>query len=306
MILRTNDTSGRVPAPWLSVALVVLFATGCEPHRNVHSPTLPVSQDPIPPRACPEGMVQVPPGLLRMGSDNGFAPERPVHDVSMPGFCINRTEVTVGAHSACVRRGLCSAAHTTTSWAAPEGREFVGQFCNGDRSDRQAHPVNCVDWEQADVYCRAVGGRLPTEEEWEYAARGSDGRTYPWGDGMPGPTLLNACGIECSLFTPTGKSTTQQRLFEADDGSASTAPVASYPAGTNAFGLHDMAGNVSEWTASWISSNYSVPRQEKFRVHRGGAWDATDARGVTTTARPSFVPRWYTYTVGLRCVANVP
>lgn len=74
----------------------------------------------------------------------------------------------------------------------------TGTFCNWNVKERDQHPINCVDWGQADTYCKWIEGRLPTEAEWEYAARGAQGRKYPWGNGPgPDPTLLNACGSEC-------------------------------------------------------------------------------------------------------------
>ena len=107
------------------------------------------------------------------------------------------TEVTVAIYDACVRAGSCTRA----------GGPDLDPFCNEGKPERANHPINCVDWNQAMTYCNYIGARLPTEPEWEYAARGSDGRKYPWGNTPPNAHLLNACGDECvsyaaSLPTP--------------------------------------------------------------------------------------------------------
>jgi hypothetical protein len=119
------------------------------------------------------GMVSIPAGSFMMGSDDGYANEKPVHRVSVAGFAMDVTEVTTAAYTACVRAGRCSAAGTD-------------ELCNYGHSDKNNHPINCVDWDQATAYCGSVGKRLPTEEEWEYAARGTDGRKYSWGNEEPG------------------------------------------------------------------------------------------------------------------------
>jgi len=135
--------------------------------------------------ACPTGMALVPGGTYRMGSEAGDSDEQPVHEVEVARFCLDLTEVTVSDYAGCVSSGKCMPANT-------------GGSCNAGVAGRENHPINCVDWNQADAYCQAQGLRLPTEEEWEYAAKGGDeDRRYPWGAAPPGPTLLNACGSEC-------------------------------------------------------------------------------------------------------------
>src|SRR5262249_12710325 len=138
---------------------------------------------------------------------------------------------------------------------APAHRE-ISPYCN--RADRGDHPVNCVDWNQAATYCRSSGRRLPTEAEWEYAARGSDGRLYPWGNEPPDARRLNACGRECVAF---GKRLGREfrAMYDGDDGWETTSPVGSFPAGASPFGALDMAGNVWEWTADWGGSYAGVP-----------------------------------------------
>jgi formylglycine-generating enzyme required for sulfatase activity len=137
---------------------------------------------------CPSDMVHVPGGRFSMGSPGvGGDDEHPQHQVTLAGYCIDRIEVTVVAYTRCVASGKCTAAQEPA-------KAGFDSLCNGTRADRQEHPVNCVDWNQATAYCGWVKKRLPSEAEWEYAARGGDGRMYPWGNDAPSAKRLNACG----------------------------------------------------------------------------------------------------------------
>jgi formylglycine-generating enzyme required for sulfatase activity len=131
-------------------------------------------------------MVAIPDGTFAMGSDSKDANEneRPVHPVTVKGFRLDRTEVTVGAYAQCVRAGVCSEPD-----AYQDERGNYRIFCNWKHpQNRSAHPINCVDFQQAKAFCAWAGKRLPSEEEWECAARaGSEGRTYPWGNDKPDP-----------------------------------------------------------------------------------------------------------------------
>lgn len=167
--------------------------------------------------SCPEGMVRIPRGAVLMGSRDDVGDdvgnEHPQHEVVMQPYCIDKTEVMVKAYAACVAAGACS---TTTA-----------ESCH--REARLAHPVNCVDWEQAKAYCKWAGKRLPTEAEWEYAARGNDDRTYPWGEDEPTQAnVANAANVAVGR----------------------TLPVGSFPKGASPFGVLDMVGNGLAWTAS--------------------------------------------------------
>jgi formylglycine-generating enzyme required for sulfatase activity len=264
---------------------------------------------------CPAGMVHVPAGSFEMGSPDGTGRpnERPQHTVTLSAFCIDRTEVTVAAYAACVAKGTCAPAPTTTH----DLRDAVkyaqyDQFCNGDRSDRQDHPINCIDWNQAKAYCVGVGKRLPTEAEWEYAARGKDQPTYPWGDDPPQPRRLNACGTECVAMAarlqldPAFHWTS---LFDGDDGWESTAPVGSYPDGASTFGVLDMAGNVWEWTADGYGlygsdavTNPVGPSDRPTRVFRGGGWYVDGANAVRGAVRFNQGPTYRRDDLGVRCV----
>jgi len=256
--------------------------------------------------SCPSGMVEIPSGSYLMGADDGDADERPTHQVTVAGFCMDRTEVTVAMYEECVSRSLCSPAWKTADWPGidEEDQKLDSQFCTGGRPELGDHPINCVDWSQADTYCRAVGKRLPTEEEWEYAARGTDGRTYPWGNEAPGANLLNALGDECvamgeRLGRPGWKS-----MFNGSDGWESTAPVGSYPAGASPFGVLDMAGNVWELTSSGHSQDYLSERDDEAHVIRGGGWGYGDPSFVRTANRGTNPPAYRGADIGFRCATG--
>jgi formylglycine-generating enzyme required for sulfatase activity len=256
---------------------------------------------------CSAGMAEIPAGAFQMGSTLGGTELLP-HAVTMSAFCMDGSEVTVAAYSACVRKGSCTPASAevggpgTTPWDKQHG----SQHCNADRGDRQSHPVNCVEWSQADAYCRAIGARLPTEEEWEYAARGTDGRPYPWGEVPPEALLLNACGTECvELWERNGKA--RGSMYDEDDGWEATAPVGAHPAGASPFGLVDLAGNVWEWTASSpTADDPKPPSGEEARILRGGSWSINNPTGVRASARGFHVITSRSNGVGFRCAKSLP
>ncbi len=298
-------------------ALVVVGGLGAalwprKPHQETTPPPVPPPTatttpsplpppPPVPPSPCPEDMVLVPAGTFTMGSQNGQgdADEHPAHKVTLSAFCMDKTEVTVAAYRKCAteeRDGAkCATAPTTVQWSGADVKLW-SQFCNGDKTEKDAHPVNCVDWSQADAYCKWAGKSLPTEAQWEYAARGPGGKKYPWGDDKPGPKLLNACGTECrAMGARLGKSWAV--MYEGDDGAEATAPVGKYPDGASPFGVLDMAGNVWEWVADWygpyMGSQAPVvdpkgpdkPVEKDRRVARGGGWSDNDASWVRAASR---------------------
>jgi formylglycine-generating enzyme required for sulfatase activity len=255
-------------------------------------------------------MVRVPAGTFRMGSlvGVGDADEHPQHEVTLSAYCIDRTEVTVKAYAACVAAKGCSAAPLTVSWSwvSAEDVKRYSRFCN--REDRPDHPINCVDWNQAAGYCTWAGKRLPTEAEWEYAARGTDGRAYPWGNEAPSATRLNACGSECVAMARRHLNLDWKKVYDASDGWETTAPVGSFPEGVSPFGVLDMAGNVWEWTADWYgaypaaaATNPRGATSGAGRALRGGAWDSEDAGHVRAADRDRDGASHRSVDVGFRC-----
>lgn len=244
------------------------------------------------------GMVNIPEGTFAMGSDSpdGSDNERPVHSVTVKAFQLDRTEVTVAAYAACFTAGACSEADAF--------RNQIGDhhiFCNWKHAeDRLSHPINCIDFNQAAAFCAWAGKRLPTEEEWEYAARGGEVRTYPWGNEKPDETRLNGCGTGCPENLVAKRFPGLQPLYAADDGWPETAPVGSFPAGASKDGVLDMAGNVWEWTAS-LFALYDGSNVETRRVLRGGSWGGGDARTERTTNRFRLGPQAKAQFLGVRC-----
>ncbi|HZF54067.1 MAG TPA: SUMF1/EgtB/PvdO family nonheme iron enzyme [Polyangiaceae bacterium] len=257
--------------------------------------------------ACPPDMVFIRGGAFLMGSNEGKEDERPVHRVEVRPFCLDRTEVTMRAYTACVVEGACSSAEATVTWSgiSPEVRALESSFCLAYISDRVDHPINCIDWNQADKYCRARKKRLPAEDEWELAARGgSDQRRYPWGDAPPGPALANLCGSECREgMKKLGREIPGSGL--GDDGFFQTAPVGHFAKGASKEGLVDMTGNVAEWTSSPHCPYPSHTCSNPARVFRGGGWMTFLAPGFTPTARLQSLPSHRFADVGFRCASPV-
>ena len=252
--------------------------------------------EPAPPPApkVPEGMVKVPAGPFFMGCNEKVDSEcdndeKPGRTVDLPTFFIDRTEVTVNAYAACVRARRCSDHHLG-------GYEFPGQdfmeskYCNWKQPGRGEHPINCVNWNQAEQYCAWKGHRLPTEPEWEKAARGTDGRKYAWGNAGYRQTKY------ANIADETAKRTFSYLTIAEgyDDGFVQTAPVESFPRGESPYGALDMMGNVWEWTSDWYSS------EPKSRVSRGGSWDFVPAF-ARASARAGYSPSNRGYGLGFRC-----
>jgi len=251
------------------------------------------------PKSNSISMAEIAGGTFAMGSDAADANEneKPVHMVTVAAFRLDRTEVTVGAYGECVRAGRCSEPEPYT---AERGNYRV--FCNWHHpEDRASHPVNCVDFGQATSFCTWAGKRLPTEEEWEYAARaGAEGRKFPWGNDEPNETRLNACGDECPKNLIAQRFPGGKPMYSANDGWPETAPVGSFPAGASKHGVLDLAGNVWEWTSS-LYATYDGSRTEPKRVLRGGSWGGGDAHTERTTNRFRLDPSSRAQFLGFRC-----
>ena len=258
-------------------------------------------------------MVAVPGGAFYMGDDEGTKLERPTHHVRLDPFCIDRFEVTVSAYKSCSDMGECKRGATTNEWDGIDERKHAtfDPLCNvRDPAGHGQHPINCVDWAAARYFCRSEGARLPTEAEWEFAARGPDGRRYPWGDEPPSATLLNACGTECVAWGKV-QGEEERAMFAADDGWATTAPVGSFPAGASPYGLQDVVGNVWEWVDDWFApydggdqKNPEGPATGTEKVIRGGAWNGADPSWVRPTFRYRDAPGKRSYGIGFRCARS--
>lgn len=224
-------------------------------------------------------------GAFSMGSVSGMPNERPVRRMSVADFELSVTEVTVAQYRRCVEIGVCT-------------EPGPGRDCNWNREGVDDHPINCVDYEQATAFAKWAGGRLPTEVEWEYAAKsGGQDSAYPWGN----------------------DSATCQRAIMDDPasgsgcGKGSTLPVCSKPAGNSVQGLCDMAGNVREWT----SSEYVPPPTESTSgfdgygdttvkmVVRGGSW-FNGPKFVRASSRGGVLPTERSVYTGFRVARDAP
>lgn len=222
------------------------------------------------------------PGMV--GFTGGAWPSGLGARVSVDRYCLDETEVTVGAYAACVSSRACSAPRDGVQVGGNGGRTraratpAAAGSCNGLRPERAAHPVNCVSSEQASAYCRWAHKRLPTEHEWEWAARGAErGTLYPWGDADPSGQL-------CWAGRPRAP------------GDLGTCPVGSHPDGDSPEGVKDLAGNVWEWTSSPGSSSDE-------RVVRGGGMLTSDPLRVSATLRTFAPASAYGPGVGFRCAS---
>jgi iron(II)-dependent oxidoreductase len=204
---------------------------------------------------------------LEPGEGEGPAPE---WVYSAPaGIDLTRTEVTVAQYRACVGAGKCTQPRSKTD----------NKYCNWDQPDRDDHPVNCVDWDQATAFCEWAGGRLPAEDELEAEASNKGKRDTPW-DGEK---------VDCGHAVWGGTGPEQRGC-----GRDSTWPVCSKPRGNSVSGLCDMLGNVWEWTSSWWDG------EKKTHVVRGASFDSFDGADYCASPRSYSDPRWE-YLVGFRC-----
>jgi len=295
----------------LLVALVLVLA-GCGPApaptaaTAARTPRPTAKESPVPSACTAVGqtrvraadgmeMVCVPEAEFLMGSSDADPDagddEKPQHTVYLDGYWIDRTEVTNAQYRKCVEAGACQAP-TTCDWGEPT---------YGDTS-KANHPVVCVDWYRAQAYCAWAGGQLPTEAQWEKAARGVEGRIYPWGN-----------AFDCARGNFDDETQIDSYVVPGGagcDGYDGTAPVGSFPSGASPYGALDMAGNVWEWLADWYDSGYyaqspsrnpSGPASGDIKVLRGGSWLYV-VWYARAAARDSGAPDHRYDVVGFRCV----
>ena len=244
-------------------------------------------------------MVYVPAGNFLMGSPEGVgdADENPQHTVYLDAYWIDETEVTNSMYQKCVSTGFCTEPSDKSSYTRPS------YYGNPDYAN---YPVIYVNWNQAAQYCSWAKRRLPTEAQWEKAARGENGLIYPWGNESPTGNLVNFADASSNLSFADNS---------INDGFADTSPVGSFPQGASPYGALNMAGNVWEWVADFYSDSYYFessnggssiisnpfgPGSGDQYVFRGGSWYST-IRLLRTANRNWDIPTQVFHNLGFRC-----
>lgn len=220
---------------------------------------------PAPPPPPTAGkMLAVPAGSAMLGCNEAVdkeceEDEKPGGEVKLAAFEIDETEVTVAQYRACVEAKGCSAEGLDMPSSGEKDEPDLTWTCNWGKADRDQHPINCISWEAAVAYCAWANKRLPTAQEWERAARGTDGRKFPWGNDPVKPKAQANLSDKTLLESAPGR----WGLKEYDDGFIATAPVGSFPDGDSPVGAKDMAGNVWELVSDTERGQHEM---------RGGSW----------------------------------
>ncbi len=233
---------------------------------------------------CPTGMVAIDSGTLWMGSikGKGRPDEHPQHQVEVHNFCIDKDEVSVAAYKKCVDNEICDPLPKDVQLLKalkPEKHDKLSKLCTGGMKNADDLPANCVERDAAQKYCDWKGLRLPTEEEWEFAATGGEDKLdYPWGSAKPSDDLL---------------------CWKKKDGPCKVG--AKKP---GAFGLDDMEGNVREWTSSTYGAYPSPPDTGDKLVVRGASWRTKKADDVRPQRRWAESPLYRDTDLGFRCAKD--
>lgn len=245
-------------------------------------------------------LVYVPAGEFIMGSNTGSDNEKPEHEVYLDAYWIDQTEVTNAMFASFVEQtGYITDAENTgasqvyivgNNISQRVGVNWLHPFNKTDTlSGMDNYPVVHVSWNDAKAYCEWAGRRLPSEAEWEKAARGTEGKEYPWGEDVPNARLLNVNELNVNEIGKAGE-------------------VGSYPEGASEYGAFDMAGNVWEWVSDWYDESYyqtspsenpQGPNTGEYRVKRGGTWFAV--HGIRSAFRFWSSPSFTIDFNGFRC-----
>lgn len=234
-------------------------------------------------------MVTIPAGEFTMGTDlTGKEDEKPAHRVYLNSYLIDIKEVSVRQYEICVNSKVCEEPEKY------DPSDKSKKKCNYGREDRKNHPVNCVNWYQADKYCRWIGKRLPSEAEWEKAARGTREYFYSWGNKFK-------CKYACASVMPC-------------DWRDSTCPVDSFSDFKSTFGLLNTVGNVMEWVYDWYDPEYYKhspkknpmgPQKGTMKVLRGGSFINSNANELRVINRFAFPPEIKFPFSGFRCARSL-
>ena len=313
---RSQNAAATAATPVAAVAVPPVAAVAVPPAAA--TPATPVAPDPGAPAVQPPAAALLAPPALPAGPvscpEGAALLSRPAtRDTPAQSYCLDRHEVTAAAYAQCVSADHCAAprresALPEVALSAGARRRALGAFaaqCNSGVASRGQHPMNCLTYEEAEAYCQWRGGALPSEDEWDFAAAGSRGRPYPWGNEQPRPGLVNACGSECRSWYGTQglQGVFEGVMYDGGDGYAGTAPVGSFPGGATPEGVLDLMGNVAEWTAGRVEVYDGQPGADAITSHvvRGGAFTSSQAALAPPVLRLYLSGSERDRSVGFRC-----